>query len=281
MPGLPLFWRGIEGEAMFEFHTDKPRYFNMQADNARQYVVPFIEKYKKIIPGMRVLEIGCAEAGVLKAFIEKGCIAVGVELEESRLELAREFMKEELNKGLISFVSKDIYKVDIETELNGKFDIIVLKDVIEHIHDQKKLIAWMKSFLHPGGVIFFGFPPWQMPFGGHQQLMTKKWLAKTPYYHLLPMGLYKWILKKGRQDVDAFAEIKETGISIERFEKISEETGYKVVNKTHYFINPIYTYKFGWKPKKQLGVISAIPWVRNFFTTCVYYLITPGNGLKG
>ncbi len=260
---------------MYEFHTDKPRYFNMQADNARQYVVPFVEQYKPITPGMRVLEIGCAEAGVLKAFIEKGCVAVGVELEESRLALAREFMKEELAKGLISFVSKDIYKVDIETELKGKFDIIVLKDVIEHIHDQKKLIAWMKSFLNPGGVIFFGFPPWQMPFGGHQQLMSKKLLAKMPYYHLLPMGIYKWILKQGKQDVASFVEIKETGISIERFERIVKETGYKVANKTHYFLNPIYTYKFGWKPLKQLGVISAIPWARNFLTTCVYYLITP------
>ena len=106
---------------MFEFHTDKQRYFQMQADNARQYVVPFVEKYKAITPGTRVLEIGCAEAGVLKAFIEKGCVAVGVELEESRLVLAREFMKEELEKGLISFVSKDIYKVDIETELINPF----------------------------------------------------------------------------------------------------------------------------------------------------------------
>lgn len=245
----------------------------MQADNARQYVVPFVETYKPITPGMRVLEIGCAEAGVLKAFIEKGCTAVGVELEESRLQLAREFMQDALQKGLINFVSKDIYKVDIETELRGKFDIIVLKDVIEHIHDQKKLIGWMKSFLNPGGVIFFGFPPWQMPFGGHQQLMSNKLLSKLPYYHLLPMPVYKWILKMGRQDVNGFAEIKETGISIERFEKIVKDTGYKVVNKTHYLVNPIYTYKFGWKPKKQLGLIGAIPWVRNFFTTCVYYLI--------
>lgn len=260
---------------MFEFHTDKQRYFQMQADNARQYVVPFVEQYKPITAGMRVLEIGCAEAGVLKAFIEKGCVAVGVELEESRLVLAREFMKDELQKGVISFVSKDIYKVDIDKELHGKFDIIVLKDVIEHIHDQKKLIAWMKSFLKENGVIFFGFPPWQMPFGGHQQLMSKKWMSAMPYYHLLPMGLYKWILKQGKQDVAAFAEIKETGISIERFERTANETGYKIVNKLHYLINPIYTYKFGWKPKKQLGLISSIPWVRNFFTTCVYYLITP------
>jgi SAM-dependent methyltransferase len=259
---------------MFEFHTDKQRYFQMQAQNSRSYIVPFVEKYKTITPGMRVLEIGCAEAGVLKAFTEKGCITVGVELDEPRLVLAREFMKEQVVEGKISFISKDIYKVDIDKELNGRFDIIILKDVIEHIHDQQKLIAWLKSFLNPEGVIFFGFPPWQMPFGGHQQIMAGTFLSKVPYFHLLPMGIYKWILKTAKQDVAAFAEIKETGISIERFEKIAADTGYKVVNKTHYFINPIYTYKFGWKPKPQLGIISAIPWVRNFLTTCVYYLIT-------
>ncbi len=246
----------------------------MQAQNSRSYIVPFIEKYKPVQPGMRVLEIGCAEAGVLKAFTEKGCITVGVELDEPRLVLAREFMKAELDNGQISFVSKDIYKVDIQQELNGTFDIIILKDVIEHIHNQEKLIAWMKSFLNPGGVIFFGFPPWQMPFGGHQQVMTNKFLSKLPYFHLLPMPVYKWVLKTFKQDVAAFAEIKETGISIERFEKIAGDTGYKVANKTHYFINPIYTFKFGWKPKLQSAIISAIPWVRNFFTTCVYYLIS-------
>jgi len=260
---------------LFEFHTDKQRYFEMQAQNSRSYIVPFIEKYKPIQAGMRVLEIGCAEAGVLKAFTEKGCVTVGVELDEPRLVLAREFMKEELANGLISFISKDIYKVDIETELKGKFDIVILKDVIEHIHNQEKLIGWMKGLLKPAGVIFFGFPPWQMPFGGHQQVMNNKMMSKLPYFHLLPMPVYKWVLKMGKQDVASFAEIKETGISIERFEKIVKDTGYKVANKTHYFINPIYTYKFGWKPKHQLGIISAIPWVRNFLTTCVYYLITP------
>jgi len=265
---------------MFDFHTDKIRYFNMQADNARVYIVPFVEKYKAIKQGMRVLEIGCAEAGVLKAFTEKGCVTVGVELDEPRLVLARDFMKTELEGGKISFISKDIYKVDIKTELHGKFDIVILKDVIEHIHNQEKLIRWMKNLLLPEGVIFFGFPPWQMPFGGHQQIMFGTLLSKVPYFHLLPMGLYKLILKTAKQDVGSFAEIKETGISIERFEKIVKDTGYKVVNKTHYIINPIYTYKFGWKPKPQLGIISAIPWVRNFFTTCVYYLITEHSTQK-
>jgi SAM-dependent methyltransferase len=260
---------------MFEFHGDRKRYFEIQVENTRKYVIPFIENYKSIFAGTRVLEIGCGEAGVLKAFTDIGCIGVGVELDEPRLVMAREWMQEELNAQKISFISKDIYKVNVEEELKGKFDIIILKDVIEHIHDQPKLIAWMKSFLNKDGVIFFGFPPWQMPFGGHQQIMKGKFLSKLPWFHLLPAFMYKAILKTGKENIAEMMEIKETGISIERFEKIVGETGYKVVNKTHYLINPIYEYKFGWKPKKQNGVIKSIPWVRNFFTTCVYYLITP------
>ena len=83
---------------------------------------------------------------------------------------------------------KDIYQVDIEKDLNGLFDIIVLKDVIEHIHDQAKLIGWMKNFLKPGGIVFFGFPPWYMPFGGHQQMCHSK-ISRLPYIHLLPRGI--------------------------------------------------------------------------------------------
>ncbi|UAY53726.1 class I SAM-dependent methyltransferase [Ferruginibacter albus] len=244
----------------------------MQVTNTREYVIPFIEQFIKV-ENQRVLEIGCGEAGVLKAFIDKGCTGVGVELEESRLVYARQWMADEMNAGRVSFLSKDIYKVNAQQEFGGGFDIIVLKDVIEHIHDQKKLIAWMGEFLNPKGVIFFGFPPWQMPFGGHQQLFGSKFLSKVPYTHLLPGVLYSKLLKAYKQDEPAFMEIKETGISIERFERIVKETGYNVAEKQHYLINPIYKYKFGVKARKQLGIISAIPYIRNYFTTCVYYLI--------
>jgi hypothetical protein len=87
--------------------------------------------------------------------------------------------------------------------------------------------------------------------------------------------MYRGILKTFHEPVDLLMEIKETGISIERFERICKDSGYTIAHNTHYFINPIYEYKFGWKPRKQLGLVRAIPYLRNFFTTCVYYLITP------
>ncbi|TAL43989.1 MAG: class I SAM-dependent methyltransferase [Chitinophagaceae bacterium] len=258
---------------MFEFHKDKQRYFEMQAENAEQYVIPFIEEAFPVKPGMRILEIGCGEGGVLKAFVEKGLTGVGVELVEERLVNAREFMKNELAAGKVTFISKDIYDVNAAQEFGGEFEIIVLKDVIEHIFEQKKLISRLKNFLKPGGVIYFGFPPWQMPFGGHQQICRNKLLANMPYYHLLPKSIYKGILNLAKQPSKELLEIKETGISIERFERIVKECDYKILHYTHYLVNPIYRYKFGWKARKQAGIIKAIPWVRNFFTTCVYYLI--------
>ena len=258
---------------MFEFHTDKKRYFEIQLENAEEYVIPFIESKFTLEPGTRVLEIGCGEGGVLAAFVKRGCIGVGVELHEIRLQLAKELLKNEINDGKISFIAKDIYEVSPE-ELGGKFDLIVMKDVIEHIFDQEKLLQRLHDFLLPQGVIFFGFPPWQMPFGGHQQIATNKFLSRLPYYHLLPRPVYKWILKSFGQPTQELLEIKETGISIERFEKIVKETNYKVIHAVHYLINPIYKYKFGWKAKKQSSFIRSIPYLRNYFTTCVYYLIT-------
>ncbi len=257
---------------MFEFHADRKRYFDIQVLNAGKYVIPFIEEKFSVKSVMRVLEIGCGEAGVLKAFINKGCYGMGVELDTPRIEHAKEYLPEDVAAGRINFISKDIYLVDAEKELGGLYDIIILKDVIEHIHDQPKLIGWMKNFLKPGGVIFFGFPPWYMPYGGHQQ-MCGSWIRKIPWIHLLPRSIYGWLLKKNNDHAGALLEIKDTGISIERFERICKEQGYEIENKIHYLLNPIYEWKFGWKARKQLGLIKAIPFVRNFFTTCVYYLI--------
>lgn len=267
---------------MFEFHADRKRYFDIQVLNAEKYVIPFIEEKFPVSSGMRVLEIGCGEGGVLKAFINRGCEGVGVELDGSRIENANIYLPEDIAAGRLKFVVKDIYKVDVEKDFNGLFDIIVLKDVIEHIHDQSKLIGWMKNFLkpatagRPGGIIFYGFPPWYMPFGGHQQICKSK-ISRLPYIHLLPKGLYRWILKNRKENVEEMMEIRETRISIERFVRISKKEGYSLPHNRHYFINPIYEWKFGWKPRTQSIIIKAIPFVRNFFTTCVYYITQPIN----
>jgi SAM-dependent methyltransferase len=261
---------------MYGYHKDKKRYFDMQYLVARDHILPFIKEVIELPSGSRVLEIGCGEAGVLKAFREIGCNCLGIELMDYRTELAREFHDELDLSGAIEFINEDIYNINPETDLEEKFDLVILKDVIEHIPDQRRFIPELKKFLKPEGVVFFGFPPWYMPFGGHQQVSTKKLLSVTPYYHILPRPIYKGILKafgEKPERIEGLMDIKDTAISIERFEKIIKRSGYAINKKQSWLLNPIYKYKFGKGPVKQASVIAGIPWVRDFVTTAVYYVV--------
>jgi 2-polyprenyl-3-methyl-5-hydroxy-6-metoxy-1,4-benzoquinol methylase len=259
---------------MQERHQDKNRYFNEQARTTQKHVIPYLSGLIEIGPETEVLEIGCAEAGNLKPFLDLGCKVTGVDISCGRIELAREFYAEHPKKENLHLICEDIYK----TELKGKtFDLIIMRDVIEHIPNQEKFMGYVKKFLKPDGLFFLGFPPWQNPFGGHQQICNSKILSKMPYFHLLPNSVYKLILKtfeKNEARVEGLLEIKETGISIDRFERILKKENFTVNKRTFFLINPNYETKFGLKPRRQSKLISAIPWVRNFFTTAAYYVVS-------
>lgn len=257
-------------------HLDDKVRFDQQVDNSRSYVLPFIEKTHTIDAGTKVFEVGTAEGGVLVPFAERGCYCLGVDLAPERIELAENFLKEHIATGKAEILLKNIYDDDFLERFRGAFDIIILKDVIEHVPNQESFVPYLKNFLRPGGQIFFGFPPWYMPFGGHQQICKTKWVSKIPYYHILPRFIYKGIVKLAGENeitINELMEIKDTQITIERFERIVRASGMKVLHKQHYLINPIYKYKFGLQPRKQSPLLSWIPFFRNFITTCVYYTI--------
>lgn len=257
---------------MYEFHSDRDRYFLMQKMVCEEDIIPFIEKAYPFNHDAKILEIGCGTAGVLSAFLERGYKGFGVDLDSNALDYARNRLAGYIESKQLVLINKDIYSVDFETKFHAHFDIIILKDVIEHIHNQEKLLRKMQSFLAPSGVIFMGFPPWQMPFGGHQQICRNKFLSHLPYFHLLPMPIYKGILKALKENSDHLCELKETGISIERLEKLAKKTGYQIINKDFYLINPIYKHKFNLKARKQAILFRSIPYIRNFYTTCAFYL---------
>ncbi len=257
-------------------HSDEKVRFDQQVENSASYVVPFIEKTKPIVPGMTVLEVGTAEGGVLSPFIKRGCFCVGVDLAPQRIEMANEFLSAEVAAHQVEFICQNIFEDSFLNRFRNFFDVIILKDVIEHVYEQEKFIPYLKLFLKPGGQIFFGFPPWYMPFGGHQQVCHKKWASVLPYYHILPRFMYTGILKLAGEHpsvIDALLEVKDTQITIERFERIIKKSGLKVLNQQDYLINPIYKYKFGLKPRKQWKPLTWLPYFRDFVTTCVYYTV--------
>jgi len=254
-------------------HLDPQRYFNEQASSTQKYVLPFIEKKLTIDKVLQVLEIGCGEAGNLKPFLELGCKCTGVDLSTSKIEKGKTYYASHPKVDNLRLISEDIYKTK---DFHSQFDIVIIRDVIEHIHDQDKFLGLLKDLLTPKALVFVAFPPWQSPFGGHQQVCENKLLSLFPYFHLLPVPLYKLILKmfgESNAKIDGLIEIKETGISLEHFENLAKKNDYSILLKTLYFINPNYEVKFGLKPRILNDMMAKIPYFRNYVCTCGYYLI--------
>ncbi len=255
-------------------HRNRKVYFEEQGITTKKYVIPYIEKHKKVTSQTRVLEIGCGEGGNLSPFIELDCEVVGIDLNTKQLENAKLFIKEKYGDPNVLLLNKNVY--DVSSEDIGKFDVIFLRDVIEHIPQQEKFMEHLKLYMKPNGLVFFGFPPWRMPFGGHQQICQSKLLSKLPYFHLLPNVLYTGILKLFGEEqgtVDSLLEIKSTGISINRFQRIVKVNNFQFLEKDFFLINPNYETKFGLTPRKQLSLIEIIPYFRDFLTSCMYCLV--------
>jgi len=257
------------------FHASRAAKYEQQQINAETYILPFIAQ-GVTIEGARVLEIGCGEGGILQPFLDRGCTCVGIDLSESKIAYAREAFADDIASGRAEFIAADIYEEAAGAALEGRFDIVIMKDTIEHVYGHTRILNRVKDFLADGGVLFVGFPPWRMPYGGHQQ-MTESRLGKLPWYHLLPRGAYANLLKTfGESDerIEGLMAVMDTRLSINQFERMISETGYRVVAVQHYLVNPIYRYKFGLEPRKQLRFVTAIPWFRDFVTTTCYYLLS-------
>lgn len=253
-------------------HIDRQKYFDEQSYTTQKYVIPFIDQFKPISSEIRVLEIGCGEGGNLKPFLDLGCLCVGIDLSEQQIENAGKFYKNHPQISKIKLISEDIYKIETFDE---PFDLIMLRDVIEHIPNQEYFMVFVKRFLKSDGVIFFGFPPWYNPFGGHQQVLSGL-ASKIPYFHILPKPLYLGMLNLfgfKKKEVQELLDIHDTGISIERFEKILRKENYKILKKTDYLINPNYEIKFGLQSKKVIFPFNKLPFLKNFYTTAMYYIV--------
>jgi SAM-dependent methyltransferase len=258
---------------MQQRHTDRKRYFDEQGAVTSKYILPYIEKFLKINPDLVVAEIGCGEAGNMAPFLDKGCKVYGIDLASNKIANGERYYENHPRRENLHLIARDIYV--LKPGEVQPFDLVYMRDTIEHIPDQERFLAHLKQFLKPNAKLFFGFPSWRMPFGGHQQLCRSKFLSVLPYFHLLPHPIYKGILKlfgERSETIECLEEIRETRISIRRFRKIVEKTKYSIIDETFYLINPNYEIKFNLKLRILPKWIN-IPLVRDFFTTTCYYIL--------
>jgi len=153
-------------------HINRLKYFQEQSYTTEKYVIPFIEKITPISNITSVLEIGCGEGGNMKPFLDAACKVTGVDLSKEKIENAHKFFKDHRNISNLKLICENIYN----TDNIGKFDLIITRDVLKHIHNQEKFLNYVKKFLNPNGEFFVGFPHGKAPLGG-----TNK-CAKANFY---------------------------------------------------------------------------------------------------
>ncbi len=256
-------------------YIDRERYFNELAQTSQEFYIDYIKEFKTIDSNSRILEIGCGEGGNLLPFSKYGCHVTGLDLASNKIENAKSFFKNRGEKGL--FRCSD-FLTDTPPAENERYDVILIHDVIEHIEPEGKTEFFSRArlYLKPEGIIFFGFPAWQMPFGGHQQICRSR-LCRLPFIHLLPASLYRmWLtsFKENQSQIDELLSIKRSKMTPETFEDLCSTTGYSVKDRIFWLISPHYKAKFNLKPRKLCRIISKIPFIRNFFTTSCFYIIT-------
>ena len=255
-------------------HKKPQQYFEEQSAATERYITPYIDDVLRISSDLVVAEIGCGYGGNLKPFLEQGCKVFGIDIDTNMIKSAKIFYENHPNRNNLTLLNSDIYKI-IPSEL-PLFDLIFMRDTLEHIHNQEQFLQHIKSFLKPEGKLFLAFPPWCMPFGGHQQICRNKFVSKIPYFHILPKFLYKAILKlfgEKENTIIHLLGIKDTKISVRKFFKIIKNQNFTIDKQTFYLINPNYEIKFGIKPR-VLPRFLNIPIVREFFATTYYCVLS-------
>ena len=222
------------------------------------------------VKGKRILEIGCAEAGLLKFYQDRGAICSGLELSDIRYNNAR--LLNESN-AMHLFQADICQPKSYEIELQNKYDLIVIRDVIEHIEQKEIALKNIYDLLKPNGKLFVSFPPKYCAYAGHQQTIPAM-IGKLPYIHLLPNFLYKGYLGLiGCPDnkTDYLLSTKETRISIYRMKKLLKIIGFNIIKESNWFLRPAYSFRFGLPRLKN--IFSFVPILDEIFTNGVLYLL--------
>lgn len=260
---------------MQQRHKDRRLYFKELANTSRDFYIDYVEKWIPVDKETKVLEIGCGEGGNILPFAEKGCQVKGIDINERQIANAWQFFKENNQQG--EFIASDFLLVPMPETEEERFDIVLVHDVIEHIEPPYKIqfLQRLKSFMRNDAIVFFAFPAWQMPFGGHQQICQHA-VSKMPFIHLLPKKAYRYLLSKtgeAESTIEELMSIKRSRLPIERFERLIREAEMQVLNRTLWAINPHYHQKFGLRPLRVIWPFTKIRFLRNFYTTSVWYVL--------
>ena len=254
-------------------HKNYEEYFRESYESSEKHYISYLKHYLPfpLDGSCKVLEVGCGLGGNIAPFAALGCNVSGVDINALSIDWAQRLFSANGLDG--TFACVDIHEYDDDE----KYRLIMMHDAIEHIAEKESLMHRLHDLLSDDGVLYIAFPAWHMPFGGHQQVAHTKFVSRCPFIHLLPRGIYAWLLHRVGEPEKVIKEllsIRETRMTIQAFQRLCHTAEYEVLHRQLYFINPHYEIKFGLKPRRLWRWLSNIPYIRDFFSTSCHYVLT-------
>lgn len=130
------------------YSTEKPNYFKDTVEDLEWWEMSYRDYYQmfeKNCPngGKRLLEIGSGPGYFLKCGKELGWDVVGIEPSKQAYDYSQKFGVKVVN----DFFSEN------NTDEYGKFDVLYMNTVVEHVPDPISLIKATRNLLNSGGII--------------------------------------------------------------------------------------------------------------------------------
>jgi SAM-dependent methyltransferase len=240
-------------------------HFNEQKRFTKSYILPYFEAHLPDFKTMKILEVGCAEAGFLDVLYEMKIEATGLELEQGRVDIALK------NNPNLNVMVGDITDDQIVIKIGKSFDLIVMRDVIEHIPNRISAFRNLNKLLNPNGYLYITFPPRFSGFAGHQQ-NAKSILRLVPYLHLLPNFIIRLFGKLFNEKSDFMESIilnYRIGLTIRAFENFYSHSHFKAMVKELFLFRPVFKIRLNITSRK----FPNIPLLREFFAFGCEYLL--------
>jgi len=221
-------------------------YWTYQYQLATKFHIPLMESWGVRFENAKVLDVGCGDGGFTAAMADRGALCVGVEI--------KEFERTLNGNQRLQFLVQDVTAPEAPQRLGADYDLVVLRDVIEHIQVEHKenFLLSLKRFLRRSGKIFVTFPPFYSPYGLHQQALLKSKLRVMPYLHYAPLFLLRRLTSWMGESANCMAGVEEIArckMTLRHFKRLVIKNGLKILREKHYFVRPSHEIRYGWKTR--------------------------------
>jgi SAM-dependent methyltransferase len=161
------------------YSVEKPTFLRHAGEDAEWAELAWrdrLEAFERLLPEGRraLLDIGCGPGFFLKTAAARGWRVLGIEPSQQAAAHA---------KGLGVAVVEDFFNCESASEL-GRFDVVHLNNVLEHVPNPIELIGLCRELILPGGLLCLNVPNDYSPFqtAATMSLSCSEWWVAPPHH---------------------------------------------------------------------------------------------------